>query len=149
MFAGLAFCEMLSQHPGLLFRGFAGVSSLRPKPSASICSEHSDRSTLESTSVSFPDPGRTTDTQIILCQCPSVTIGARQRSGEGVVRGNGRPKGCFWRVRFFSAPLRFALQISENLKGAEKKQTLQRHPFGRLFPRTTPSPLLWRTPIQE
>ena len=24
---------------------------------------------------------------------------ARQRSGEGVVRGNGRPKGCFWSVR--------------------------------------------------
>ena len=26
------------------------------------------------------------------------------RSGEGVVRRNGCPKGCFWRVRFFSAP---------------------------------------------
>ena len=23
-----------------------------------------------------------------------------KRSGEGVMRGNGRPKGCFWRVRF-------------------------------------------------
>ena len=33
---------------------------------------------------------------------------ARQRSGEGVVRRNGCPKGCFWRVRFFSAPLRFS-----------------------------------------
>ena len=32
---------------------------------------------------------------------------ARQRSGEGVVRRNGCPKRCFWRVRFFSAPLRF------------------------------------------
>ena len=32
----------------------------------------------------------------------------RQRSGEGVVRRNGRPKGCFWRVRFFSASLRFS-----------------------------------------
>ena len=30
-------------------------------------------------------------------------IGARQRSGKGVVRRNGCPKGCFWRVRFFSA----------------------------------------------
>ena len=29
-----------------------------------------------------------------------------QRSGEGVVRRNGCPKRCFWRVRFFSAPLR-------------------------------------------
>ena len=35
-------------------------------------------------------------------------MGARQRSGEGVVRRNGCPKGCFWRVRFFFAPLRFS-----------------------------------------
>ena len=33
---------------------------------------------------------------------------ACQRSGEGVVRRNGCPKGCFCRVRFFSAPLRFS-----------------------------------------
>ena len=76
-------------------------------------------------------------------------MGARQRSGEGVVQRNGCPKGCFWRVRFFFAPLRFALDISgvvrANLKGAEKKQTLQKHPFGQPFLRTTPSPLLWRT----
>ena len=31
-----------------------------------------------------------------------------KRSGEGVVRRNGCPKECFWRVRFFSAPLRFS-----------------------------------------
>ena len=31
-------------------------------------------------------------------------LGARQRSGEGVVRRNGRPKGSFWRVRFLSTP---------------------------------------------
>ena len=37
-------------------------------------------------------------------------IRVRQRSGEGVVRRNGCPKGCFWRVRFFSAPLRFVLK---------------------------------------
>ena len=54
-----------------------------------------------------------------------INFRARQRSGEGVVRGNGRPKGCFWRVRLFSAPLRFALKASENLKAIEKKQTLQ------------------------
>ena len=30
---------------------------------------------------------------------------ARQRSGEGVLQRNGCPKGCFWRVRFSSAPL--------------------------------------------
>ena len=47
-------------------------------------------------------------------------LGVRQRSGEGVVRRNGCPKGCFWRVRFFSAPLRFALKTPENLKGAKK-----------------------------
>ena len=35
----------------------------------------------------------------------STKIRARQRSGEGVVRRNGCPKWCFWRVRFFSAPL--------------------------------------------
>ena len=49
----------------------------------------------------------------------------RQRSSEGVMRRNGRPKGCFWRVRFISAPLRFTLQTLENLNGAEKKRTLQ------------------------
>ena len=32
-------------------------------------------------------------------------MGARQRSGEGVARRNGCPKGCFWRVRFSSAAL--------------------------------------------
>ena len=32
-------------------------------------------------------------------------------------------------------------------QGAEKKHTLQKHPFGQPFLRTTPSPLLWRTPI--
>ena len=39
---------------------------------------------------------------------PFPTFRARQRSGEGVVRRNGRPKGCFWRVRFYSAPLKFS-----------------------------------------
>ena len=33
----------------------------------------------------------------------------RQRNGEGVVRRNGCPKGCFWRVCFYSAPLGFFL----------------------------------------
>ena len=60
------------------------------------------------------------------------------------MRRNGCPKGCFWRVRFFSAPFRFALKTHENLKGAERKRTLQKHPFGRPLLRTTPSPLLWR-----
>ena len=64
------------------------------------------------------------------------------------MRRNGCPKGCFWRVHFFSAPLRFALKTPEspeNLKGAETKRTLQEHPFGQPFLRTTPSPLLWST----
>ena len=34
--------------------------------------------------------------------------------------------------------------LRANLKGAEKKRTLQKHPFGQPFLRTTPSPLLWR-----
>ena len=67
-----------------------------------------------------------------------------QRSGEGVVRRNGRPKGCFGESRFFSSHLRFPGVLSANLKGAEKKRTLQKHPFGRPFPCTTPSPLLCR-----
>ena len=33
-------------------------------------------------------------------------LGARQRSGEGVVRRIGCPEGCFWRVRFFFCPLK-------------------------------------------
>ena len=51
-------------------------------------------------------------------------IGA-PKEREGVVQGNGRLKGCFWRVRFFSAPVRFALKTPENLKWEEKKRTLQ------------------------
>ena len=37
----------------------------------------------------------------------------------------------FWRVRFFSAPLRFSSVLRANLKGAEKRWTLQKHPFGQ------------------
>ena len=33
-----------------------------------------------------------------------LLLAARQRSGEGLMRRNGCPKECFWRVRFFSAP---------------------------------------------
>ena len=45
----------------------------------------------------------------------------------------------FWRVRFFSSHLRFSGVFSANLTGAEKKRTLQKHPFRRPFPYTTPS----------
>ena len=70
-------------------------------------------------------------------------LGLRQESGEGVVRRNGCPKRVFWRVRFFSSHLRFSGVFSANLTGTEEKQTLQKHPLRRPFPRTTPSPLLW------
>ena len=67
----------------------------------------------------------------------------RQSSGEGVVRRNGCPKGCFWRVRFFSAPLKFVLkntcEVLKILRGQSRKRTLQKHPFGQPFLRTTPS----------
>ena len=53
---------------------------------------------------------------------------------------------CFWRVFFFSAPLRFSGVLRANLKGAEKKRTLQKHSFGQPFLLTTPSPLLWCIP---
>ena len=62
-------------------------------------------------------------------------IRARQRSGEGVVRRNGCPKGCFWRVRFFSAPLRFSLKTPER-----QEKTLR----GQRRNGLSPSPLFWR-----
>ena len=79
---------------------------------------------------------------------------ACQRSGEGVVRRNSFPKECFWRVRFFSAPLRFALKTRKRSwkpynKEAEKKRILQKDRFGRPFLRMTPSPLLWCAPISS
>ena len=46
-------------------------------------------------------------------------IRTRQWSGEGVVRGTGRPKGCFGESAFFSAPLRSALKTSESLRFLE------------------------------
>ena len=53
-----------------------------------------------------------------------VFFRARQRRGEGVVRRNGCPKGCFWRVRFFSAPLRFVLkntcEVLKTLRGQSR-----------------------------
>ena len=57
-------------------------------------------------------------------------------------------KGYAWRVRFFSAPLRFSGVLRASLKGGEKKRTLQKHPFGRPFLRTAPSLLPWRTPTE-
>ena len=47
----------------------------------------------------------------------------------------------FWITAF---KVRFSDVLSANLKGAEKKRTLQKHPFGQTFLRTMLSPLLWR-----
>ena len=54
-------------------------------------------------------------------------LGARQRSGEGVVRRNGCRKGCFWRVRFCSAPLRSSgprrCFWGQTLRGQRREET--------------------------
>ena len=57
------------------------------------------------------------------------SLGARQSSGEGLVRRNSRPKGCFWRVRFLSAPLRFACVLRANLKGGREETDSSKPPF--------------------
>ena len=58
-------------------------------------------------------------------------------------------KRVFLESPFLLCPLKvfrtFQVFLRTNLKGAEKKRTLQKHPFGQPFLRTTPSPLLWRT----
>ena len=45
---------------------------------------------------------------------------------------------------FLLCPLRVFRCFKANLNGAEQKRTLQTHPFGQPFLRTTPSPLLWK-----
>ena len=67
---------------------------------------------------------------------------AKASCGETVVQ-----KGVFGESVSSLPPLRFALKAHENLKGAERKRTLQKHPFGRPFLRTTPSPLLGAPPF--
>ena len=81
--------------------------------------------------------------------CQSAPKERRRRCAE-----KQYSKRVFWEIPFFLCPLiklRFATKTSEILEGAtsrgpEKKRTLQKHPSGRPFLRTTPSPLLWRTP---
>ena len=59
-------------------------------------------------------------------------------------------KRVFWESPLLLCSLKGFQDLSgvlrANLKGAEKKRTLQilKHPFGQPFLRTTPSPLLWR-----
>ena len=72
----------------------------------------------------------------------SLPKGAEKAScGETVLQ-----QGVFLESPFLYAPLKFALKALENLKGAKKKRTLQKYPFGQSFLCTTLSPLLWRTP---
>ena len=78
-------------------------------------------------------------------------MGARQRSGRAKASCGETlvQKRVFGESVFPLCPLKVfrTLQVflRANLKGAEKKRTLQKHPFGQPFLRTTPSPLLWRT----
>ena len=51
-----------------------------------------------------------------------------QRSGEGVVGRNGCHKGCFWRVRFFSAPFMFSSVFRANLSG-QRRNGLSKNPL--------------------
>ena len=60
--------------------------------------------------------------QTALAKCGGACIRTRQRSGEGVVRGNGRPKECFWRVRLFCAPLSFAVKTPKIREGANREK---------------------------
>ena len=62
------------------------------------------------------------------------------------MRRNGRPKEWFLESPLLPCPLRFSSVLRANFKRAEKKRTLQKHPFGRPFLRTTLSPLLWCAP---
>ena len=69
---------------------------------------------------------------------PFAKMGARQSSGEGVVRRNGRPKGCFLESPFLLCLLHGFRDLSgvlrANLKRAEKKRTLQRaNNFSNVF----------------
>ena len=70
--------------------------------------------------------------------------GAEASCRETVVQ-----KGVFGESVSSLSPLRFALKTSDNLKGAEKKRTLQKHPFAQPFLRMTPSPLLWHARISK
>ena len=99
------------------------------------------------------DRGKNCPAAIFTPRQPDVSLGPL---GTGCLYGgapkerrrrraqNWSSKRVFWRVRLFSSHLRFSDVSRANLNGAEKKRTLQKHPVGRPFPRTTPSPLLWR-----
>ena len=78
----------------------------------------------------LPKPGTKLDNDHMKSDIAYFRV--HQRSGEGVVRRNGRPK-VFLESPFFSAPLRFALKTFENLKGQRRnglsENTLLDGPF--------------------
>ena len=61
------------------------------------------------------------------------SMGARQRSWRRRRAEKRLSERAFWRVRSLSAPLRFSDVLRANLKGAEKKRTLQKHPLENRF----------------
>ena len=75
-------------------------------------------------------------------------MGMRQRSGEGVVRRNGRPKRCLWRVRFSLCPLKvfrtFQVFSKANLKGLSKNTLLDDRFSARRLRRSFGA--LWKNP---
>ena len=58
--------------------------------------------------------------------------------------GGGALKNGTMDSNMFSMNCKGFRDFKSKLKGEEKKRSLQEHPFGRPFPRATPSPLLWR-----
>ena len=77
-------------------------------PPCTKCRKRSAAKGVQSLFFRFRDAfGHSSVTFLTLLSLFSSLFWGRQRSGEGVVRRNGCPKGCFWRVCFFSAPLRF------------------------------------------
>ena len=90
-------------------------------------------STLETVFRPFP---RNSHSRLKVSECAK---GAGKAScGETVVQRNV----------FLESPfLLCSLKVFRTFKGADKKRTLQKHPFGQPFLcTTTPSPLLWLTP---
>ena len=89
---------------------------------------------------------------------PLVARSVHMDQGAPKERRRGRAEKRLSRRVFLESPfLLWSLKVFQdlsavlraNLKGAEKKRTLQKHPFGQPFLRTTPSPLLWRRSHME
>ena len=61
--------------------------------------------------------------------------GRAKGAANGVVRRNGCPKGCFWRVRFLPAPLRFSGPF----------RCFKRKPYGGREETDSPKTPFWTT----